>query len=95
MAEEMEFPIKIGLRHPLEHGNEEIREIVFKRPLKVKDLKGVRITNLAFDDFALVIGRLANLPASVIEQMEIADFAAVMEVVSGFLDGIPGTGKPE
>lgn len=90
-----EFPIEIGLRVPLVHGDDEIAKIVIKRPLKVKDLRGVKIANLAFDDFALIIGRLANLPASVIEQMDLADFASVMEVVSGFLGDFPGIGSRE
>lgn len=91
--EKPEFPIEIMLRVPLTHGDEEIRKIVIKRPLKVKDFRGVKIASLAFDDFALIIGRLAGLPASVIEQMDLGDFASAMEVISGFLDGFPGTGN--
>lgn len=88
-----ELPLVISLQSPLRHGSEDVREIVFKRPLKVRDLRGVKVTSLTFDDFALVIGRLVGLPTSVIEQMELWDFGSAMEVVSDFLGSGPVTGS--
>lgn len=79
------FPIVIDLAAPLKHGAEDVERLVFRRPLKVGDLRGVKIASLSFDDFALIIGRMVGLPEKVIEQMEMADFSRAMEVISDFL----------
>ena len=78
-------PIIIPLRTPLTHGTETITELRFTREPQARDMRGIKIRDMTFDDVLLLVSRLVGLPPSVLGQMHMQDFAGVGEVVAGFL----------
>lgn len=78
-------PIVIRLQTPLTHGTETITELRFTREPQVRDMRGIKIRDMTFDDVLLLVSRLVNVPPSVLGQMSMSDFAGVGEVVAGFL----------
>ena len=46
-----------------------------------------------FDRAIAMAQRLCNLPDGVVEEMDAADFAALSEIIAGFLSSGPGKGS--
>jgi len=89
----MELPYTLKLSEPVQHGSEEITELVFARKAVAKDLRGIRMSELdKGDNMILLTARLTNQPPSVVDKLYLADIAACGEVVSSFLPGGPRTG---
>lgn len=59
-------PIVIKLTVPLTHGAETITELRITRRPTAGDLRGVKISELTFDDIITVASRLVALPPSVL-----------------------------
>ena len=86
-------PTTITLRTPLQHGDKEITKLTFNREAKVKDFKGVSLTDLSFEDTMTVAGRMLALPPSVLMEMSMPDYFQVSSVVMSFFDDSQETGQ--
>jgi hypothetical protein len=83
---------------PLTVGDKVISELSVRRP-KVRDLREVEAAGTAnmteFDRAIAMAQRLCDLPDGVVEEMDAADFAALSEIIAGFLAPGPGKGSGE
>lgn len=88
-------PIKVQLSTPVQHGQEEVKELVFARPMVAGDLRGISVTDLKHDDVIEIASRLVAMPPSVLRQLSMPDYMGVAEVVTSFFGSSPLTGaKP-
>lgn len=78
-------PIVIKLTVPLTHGAETITELRITRRPTAGDLRGVKISELTFDDIITVASRLVALPPSVLN-----NFTELSGVIGAFF----GSGQP-
>ena len=83
-------PIVIKLTVPLTHGAETITELRSTRRPTAGDLRGVKISELTFDDIITVASRLVALPPSVLNTMDLSDFTELSGVIGAFF----GSGQP-
>ena len=83
-------PIVIKLTVPLTHGAETITELRITRRPTAGDLRGVKISELTFDDIITVASRLVALPPSVLNTMDLSDFTELSGVIGAFF----GSGQP-
>lgn len=83
--------VVVTLQFPVKHGSEEIRELNFRRP-KGKDMRKLP-SDVSVGDIMDLAARLSGYPPSVMDELEIADFNAVNEVIGDFLGAGPKTGK--
>lgn len=90
----MELPYTHKLRVPIQHGNESITELVFKRRPVADDLRDIRLTQLDLgENIIKLTGRLTNFPPSAIKKLDFADTYDLGEVLTGFLPDGPKTGS--
>jgi len=82
---------EIKLEHPIQANGETVETITLKRP-QVRHLKAVDRAQGDIERAALLIGELAGLPPSAVEQIDAADFARLSEVIGGFFGGSLPTG---
>lgn len=83
----LKTPITIGKEHPIV-----ITELTF-RPLKAKDLRGFKLTELDGVNAVLTIaGRLSGQPNNVLDELS-DDLGEVVRVVTGFIVATLGTGS--
>ena len=76
---------KVELKYPLKHGEEDVKELEFRRPT-YKDVKNFKISDL--DNFSAMIGitgRLTGFPESIFLNMDLVDVIQCTKVVSDFL----------
>lgn len=83
-------PIVIKLTVPLTHGAETITELCITRRPTAGDLRGVKISELTFDDIITVASRLVALPPSELNTMDLSDFTELSGVIGAFF----GSGQP-
>ncbi|WP_251976715.1 phage tail assembly protein [Salinicola avicenniae] len=82
--------IVIKLQEPIQHGSEEIRELVIRRP-KARDFRRLPMEP-AMGDMLNLAGDLAGQPPSVIDELDVADMLAVVQEVGKFMPDGPATG---
>jgi len=84
----MSKPKAIRLSHPIAWDGRTLTEVQVRRP-KVKDLRAMErdTPNPAnqIDQGVAMAALLTELPVEVIDEMDAVDFAAVSEVIAGFL----------
>ncbi len=89
----MNKPKAIRLSHPIAWDGKTVTEVQVRRP-KVKDLRAMeRDTSTSanqIDQGVAMAALLTELPAEIIDEMDAVDFAAVSEVIAGFLPQGPG-----
>lgn len=81
----------IILKHPIKANGQVLEEITLERP-RVKHLKVVDGVKGEVEKTALLIGELAGIPPSGVDQLDAEDFAALAEVIGGFFGAAPKTG---
>lgn len=84
----------VKLSRPLSHGSDSYTELKFPRRLKARDMFGIRIGGMKFDDYVTLISRAANVPAFILEDMDLADFTEACGVIDSFLSNGPATSNP-
>lgn len=90
----MELPHTHKLNVALKHGDTEITELVFKRRAVLGDIRDIQLSQLDLgENIAKLTSRLTATPPSVIKQMDMADVAAVGEVVKSFFQISQPTGN--
>ncbi|MCL1915669.1 MAG: phage tail assembly protein [Desulfovibrionaceae bacterium] len=90
-------PVTIALEDPVMLGKEEIAELTISRPIKVGDVRGIKLNEdlLTFDDLATIVSRLVSQPLPVIQKMSFADFSRVWREIQDFLSVFRETGGSE
>ena len=83
--------VVVTLQYPVKHGSVEIKEFKFRRP-KGKDMRKLP-SDVSVGDIMDLAARLSGHPPSVMDELEIADFNSVNEVIGDFLGAGPKTGK--
>lgn len=81
----------VTLKHPIQANGEELRAVTLQRP-QVRHLKALDRAKGDVERAALLIGELAQLPPSAVDQLDGEDFAALSEVVADFFGGRLPTG---
>lgn len=81
----IELPHTINLENPIKWGEEEIKSIVIKRPLKARDFKGINAAGITFDDMIRLCSKLTGEELAKIEDLDATDFFKVVEVLNHFL----------
>lgn len=82
----LEFPFTIG------ENEEAVTEVIFKRRLKGKDLKGIK-ANMGFDEMLQILSKLTGLQTHYFEEMDAKDLTICLNVVSDFLGVSPQIGQ--
>lgn len=85
-------PIRIPLKSPLKHGEEEIKELLFGREMVAGDLRGVSVQDVTHDNICEVASRITGVPTPILRQLKMPDYLEVAEVVSGFFGVSPSIG---
>lgn len=93
VQEEYELPFTIKLLEPIEWGSETKEVLVISRRLKAKDFKGMRATDMKFDDSLKLISKASGESISFIEEMDAGDFMVAQQVVQSFLPPSLTTGE--
>ena len=95
----MSKPNTVRLSQPIAWDGKDIAEVQIRRP-KVKDLRAMERdagnTPNQIDQGVAMAALLTDLPVEVIDEMDAVDFAAISEVIAGFLPQgpVPATGDP-
>ena len=85
-------PIRIPLKNPLKHGEEDIRELLFGREMVAGDLRGISVRDMTHDNICEVAARITGVPAPILRQLTMPDYLEVAGVVGDFFGGSPVTG---
>ena len=84
----MSKPKTVRLSQPILWDGKSVTEIQVRRP-KVKDLRAMERDNSVpatqVDQGVAMAALLTELPIDVIDEMDAVDFAAISEVIAGFL----------
>lgn len=88
-----ELPYTIELKEPVQWGEETRTTIVVTRRLKAKDFKGIKASDIRFDDMMKLISRVTGEPIAFIEELDAADLFEASQVVQSFLPSGLTTGE--
>ncbi|MBS1247425.1 MAG: hypothetical protein H6R48_214 [Proteobacteria bacterium] len=88
----MDERIEIKLTHPLAYGDTTVSVLKMRRP-KAGDFRGLKGMDKPFDMILDFAAALTDLSPAVLDRLDVEDMPKLIEVVSGFLGGFPGTGK--
>lgn len=83
--------IEIKLSKPITFGGEQIDVLRLRRP-KARDFREIGGMDKPFAAMLDFAASLADLAPAAIDQLDVDDVPAVVEVVSGFLGQFPATG---
>lgn len=86
-------PVKISLKSPLKHGEEEIRELVFGREMVAGDLRGISVGDMTHDNVCEIASHITGVPTPILRRLKMPDYLEVAEVVGGFFGDSPSTGE--
>lgn len=87
-AEQYPIPHTMKLSFPFEWGKEskETRDsITIHRRIKAKDFKGMRPSDLRFDDMLKICVKITGEPGALIEELDGKDLMDLMAIVNDFL----------
>lgn len=92
VEQEEQYPIPYThkLKYPIEWGKTTktmVTEIVFKRRLKVNDLKGLPASDLQVNDMIRLIARCTGNVTALVEELDAEDYIELVQVVQYFLSG--------
>ncbi len=87
MSDKTKYPLK----QPVSFGGENVTELAFRRP-KARDLRPLPMGELKAGDLLDLAARLAEVPPSLLDELEAEDAMAVMALVGGFTDASRKTG---
>lgn len=88
----MDERIEIPLAHPIAYGDKTVSILQMRRP-KAGDFRGLKGMDKPFDMILDFAAALTDLSPAVLDRLDVEDMPKLIEVVSGFLGGFPGTGK--
>ena len=77
--------MKLELKYPLKHGEQEVKELEFRRPV-FKDVKNIKVSDLDnFSEMIRITARLTGYPESIFLNMDMVDVVKSTKIVSNFL----------
>lgn len=76
---------RITLKYPIEYDGLPIAEIALRRPTVADNLAAQKTAGSDAEREIRLIANLAELPPDAIHLLDMADYAAVQKVLSGFL----------
>jgi hypothetical protein len=80
------LPYTLELADPVSYGSKEIKELVFRNRLKIKDMGAMVIGEQpTLDQFIRPISKMTGELEAVIEELSPADYFAALAIVSPFL----------
>jgi hypothetical protein len=83
---------RVKLAHPFKIGEKSVSEVSIRRP-KVRDLRAMEKMRdpgaTELDQSIAMTATLCDLPPEAMDEMDAADFAAISEVLGGFLPKAP------
>ena len=83
----------IKLQYPIIFNDEQVTEINLPERMKLKHLKAMDNAVGEVGKIAALIGAMAELPLSVVDQIDVDDFNAIAEVAGNFLAQSPAIGR--
>lgn len=83
----------ISLKHPIVVNDESVTLLEIPERIKLKHLKAMDAAAGEVGKMAALIGAMAELPMSAVDQIDVEDFAAIGEALAGFLERLPAIGK--
>lgn len=81
----------VALKYPVQAHGEDVREIRIPR-LKLKHMRVMDEAKGDLDKMALLIGAVAGLAPSTVNELDAEDFMTLSEVLGGFLGSSQATG---
>jgi len=85
------MPVTITLSEPVEFGQKTITELTLQEP-KAKHLRKINLPP-TMDDLLNIASKLAGEAPAVIDELAARDALRVAEVIGGFLEPTPATGR--
>jgi len=93
MQESYEIPHTINLEVPVKWGEETRTTIVVNRRMKAKDFKGIKASDIRFDDMMKLISKVTGEPVAFIEELDASDLFSASQVIQSFLPSGLTTGE--
>lgn len=83
--EEKSWPRVVTLRHPIEHGEERITQLTFRRG-RVGDATNIKLQDkeLPANDLMLIASRLSGQTLEVIKKLDVDDAGEVVDIALDF-----------
>lgn len=88
-----DIPHTMNLTVPVEWGEETRTSIVINRRLKARDFKGIKASDIRFDDMMKLVSKVTGESISFIEELDAADLFEASQVVQSFLPSGLTTGE--
>jgi hypothetical protein len=85
IEEQYDLPHTISLVEPIKWGDETRETLVIQRRLKAKDFKGMRATDLRYDDMLRLISKASGEPITFVEELDAKDMGKASKVIQSFL----------
>ena len=83
--------VTYALKYPVQFGTQEIAELSLRRP-KGKDLRAFRDGDKTVSETLDLIGRLANQPKPVVDELDVVDIEALGAIINSFTESGRSTG---
>jgi len=80
-----DLPHTIELTIPVKWGEETRTTLVVNRRMQAKDFKGIKASDIRFDDMMKLISRVTGESIAFIEELDAADLFEASQVVQSFL----------
>ncbi len=84
--------MKLTLKKPVQNGSVTVTELTFREEMVAGDVRGIIVrTEMTFDDFLKIGGRLCAQPDQVMNSLGMADMLAIIGFVAPLFAGGPST----
>lgn len=88
-----DLPHTMELTIPVKWGEESRTSLVVNRRLKAKDFKGIKASDIRFDDMMKLISKVSGESIKFVEEMDAADLFQASQIVQSFLPSGLTTGE--
>lgn len=82
----------IPLKHPITVNGEPVDSIEIPERLKLKHLRAMDQESGEIGKIGALIGAMASLPRSAVDEIDAEDFGAIADNLNGFLSQLPSIG---
>ena len=83
--------MKIELKYPIQAHGETVTALEFPERIQIRHLKAMDEGKGEVGKLAALIGSLANIPPSSVDQIDAEDFNPIADTVTGFLSRLQQT----
>lgn len=81
------------LSDPVEFSGQLVTELKFRSTIKARDMRGLPMREMLWDDMITIAGRLCGQPDAFMGEVSLRDMQSIAVLVSSFLSGGPTTGE--